>query len=93
MREPAGRDGCERDRAPLMLRFSCRLIETVIAGRPPTLVRLNRCGGLDTDLARVGYRAVGVEVDRDPHRISRTPGRSPWFSCPYLRAGKLATSA
>jgi hypothetical protein len=33
-------------------------------------VRLNRCGGLDTDLARVGYRAVGVEVDRDPHRIT-----------------------
>jgi hypothetical protein len=56
-----GRDGRERDGAPLILRFSYLLTQTVIVGGPPTLVRLDRCGGLDTDLARVCYRAVRVD--------------------------------
>jgi hypothetical protein len=51
--------------------MSYLLTETVIAGGPPTLVRLDRCCGLDTDLARVCYRAVRVEIERNPHRISR----------------------
>src|ERR1700750_2476076 len=54
-----------------MLRYSHLLTETVIVSGPPTLMRLNRCDGLDTDLARVCNRAVRVEVERYAHCVSR----------------------
>jgi hypothetical protein len=57
--------------------MSYLLTETVIVSSLPTLVRLNRCGGLDTDPARVCYRAVRVEIERHPHRQSALLSQQP----------------
>jgi hypothetical protein len=54
-----------------LLRFSHMLPETMIVDGVPTLVRLNGCDGLDTDLRSVGYRAVGAEIERHAHCVGR----------------------
>jgi hypothetical protein len=48
----------------------------------PTLLRLNRYAGLDTDLEQVCYRAVRVEIEHHAQRVTRALVRAGSFHGP-----------
>jgi hypothetical protein len=43
----------------------------MIVGGSPSLVRLDHCGRLGTELADVGYRAIRLNIERHAYRVGR----------------------